>query len=122
MVDAALEVGHGLPDLRPHRLPSGAGQGGIHGGEVVKVQVEHPIDRWCACIGLYPAGLACAISAAASTIAPIIPLSIPLVTRVPLVTIIKEVWPFVLTLGILLAILTQFPQIILFLPHAFGCK
>lgn len=41
-------------------------------------------------------------------------------TKVPLIAIIKEVWPFVLTLGILLLILTCFPQIILFLPHAFG--
>jgi len=41
-------------------------------------------------------------------------------TKVPLIAIIKVVWPFVLTLGILLVILTCFPQIILFLPHAFG--
>jgi TRAP-type C4-dicarboxylate transport system permease large subunit len=41
-------------------------------------------------------------------------------TRVPLMQIIREVWPFVLALGTLLLILTGFPQIILFLPHAFG--
>ncbi|MEO7854560.1 MAG: TRAP transporter large permease subunit, partial [Rubrivivax sp.] len=41
-------------------------------------------------------------------------------TRVPLIEIIRAVWPFVLTLIILLAILTWFPQIILFLPRAFG--
>jgi len=41
-------------------------------------------------------------------------------TKVPLIAIIKEVWPFVLTLGALLLLLTCFPQIILFLPHAFG--
>ena len=43
-------------------------------------------------------------------------------TRVPLIEIIREVWPFVLTLAVLLLILTWFPQIILFLPHAFGYK
>jgi tripartite ATP-independent transporter DctM subunit len=41
-------------------------------------------------------------------------------TRVPLMQIIREVWPFVLALGTLLLILTGFPQIILFLPRAFG--
>jgi tripartite ATP-independent transporter DctM subunit len=41
-------------------------------------------------------------------------------TRVPLMQIIREVWPFVLALGSLLLILTWFPQIILFLPRAFG--
>ena len=43
-------------------------------------------------------------------------------TRVPLIEIIREIWPFVLTLTVLLLILTWFPQIILFLPHAFGYK
>jgi tripartite ATP-independent transporter DctM subunit len=43
-------------------------------------------------------------------------------TRVPLIEIIREIWPFVLTLIALLLILTWFPQIILFLPHAFGYK
>ena len=43
-------------------------------------------------------------------------------TRVPLIEIIREVWPFVLTLTVVLLILTWFPQIILFLPHAFGYK
>jgi C4-dicarboxylate transporter DctM subunit len=43
-------------------------------------------------------------------------------TRVPLIEIIREVWPFVLTLTVLLLVLTWFPQIILFLPHAFGYK
>jgi tripartite ATP-independent transporter DctM subunit len=43
-------------------------------------------------------------------------------TRVPLMEIIREVWPFVLTLTVLLLVLTWFPQIILFLPHAFGYK
>ena len=43
-------------------------------------------------------------------------------TRVPLMAIIREIWPFVLTLGALLLVLTWFPQIILFLPHAFGYK
>ena len=43
-------------------------------------------------------------------------------TRVPLIEIIREIWPFVLTLSVLLLILTWFPQIILFLPHAFGYK
>jgi tripartite ATP-independent transporter DctM subunit len=43
-------------------------------------------------------------------------------TRVPLIEIIREIWPFVLTLGILLLLLTWFPQIILFVPHAFGYK
>jgi tripartite ATP-independent transporter DctM subunit len=43
-------------------------------------------------------------------------------TRVPLIEIIREIWPFVLTLIALLLILTWFPQIILFLPHALGYK
>lgn len=43
-------------------------------------------------------------------------------TRVPLMDIIREIWPFVITLGFLLLILTLYPQIILFLPHAFGYK
>jgi tripartite ATP-independent transporter DctM subunit len=43
-------------------------------------------------------------------------------TRGPLIEIIREIWPFVLTLIALLLILTWFPQIILFLPHAFGYK
>ena len=43
-------------------------------------------------------------------------------TRVRLIEIIREIWPFVLTLSVLLLILTWFPQIILFLPHAFGYK
>lgn len=43
-------------------------------------------------------------------------------TRVPLMAIIREIWPFVLSLGVLLLVLTWFPQIILFLPHAFGYK
>lgn len=41
-------------------------------------------------------------------------------TRVPLVAIVREIWPFVLTLGVLLALLTYFPPIILFLPRLFG--
>jgi len=41
-------------------------------------------------------------------------------TRVPLIEIVREVWPFVLTLGVLLLFLTVYPQIILFLPRAFG--
>lgn len=43
-------------------------------------------------------------------------------TRVPLIEIIREIWPFVLALGALLLLLTWFPGIILFLPHAFGYK
>lgn len=43
-------------------------------------------------------------------------------TRVPLMDIIREVWPFVLTLAVLLLVLTAFPQIILFLPQAFGYR
>ncbi|MBT9289880.1 TRAP transporter large permease [Prosthecodimorpha staleyi] len=41
-------------------------------------------------------------------------------TRVPLVLIIREIWPFVLALGGVLAMLTLFPSITLFLPHLFG--
>jgi C4-dicarboxylate transporter, DctM subunit len=41
-------------------------------------------------------------------------------TRVPLITIIREIWPFVLTLTMLLALLTYFPAITLFLPRYFG--
>lgn len=43
-------------------------------------------------------------------------------TRVPLMEIIREIWPFVVTLGALLLLLTVYPQIILALPHAFGYK
>ena len=43
-------------------------------------------------------------------------------TRVPLMDIIREVWPFVLTLGCLLLLLTVYPQIILALPQAFGYR
>lgn len=41
-------------------------------------------------------------------------------TRVPLGTIIREIWPFVLALTGLLALLTVFPSITLFLPRFFG--
>lgn len=41
-------------------------------------------------------------------------------TKVPLAAIIREVWPFVLTLIVLLAVLTLFPSITLFLPRLFG--
>jgi C4-dicarboxylate transporter, DctM subunit len=41
-------------------------------------------------------------------------------TRVPLISIIREIWPFVLTLAVLLAILTYFPSITLFLPRLFA--
>lgn len=41
-------------------------------------------------------------------------------TRVPLIAIIREIWPFVLTLTLLLAVLTVFPAITLFLPRLFG--
>ena len=41
-------------------------------------------------------------------------------TRVPLMAIIREIWPFVLTLTLLLAVLTVFPAITLFLPRLFG--
>jgi tripartite ATP-independent transporter DctM subunit len=41
-------------------------------------------------------------------------------TRVPLINIIREIWPFVLTLTVLLALLTCFPSITLFLPRYFG--
>ncbi len=41
-------------------------------------------------------------------------------TRVPLISIIREVWPFVLVLAALLAILTYVPAITLFLPRMFG--
>ena len=41
-------------------------------------------------------------------------------TRVPLTEIIREIWPFVLTLTVLLALLTYFPMITLFLPRLFG--
>jgi TRAP-type C4-dicarboxylate transport system permease large subunit len=43
-------------------------------------------------------------------------------TRVPLMEIVREIWPFVLVLGSLLMVLTVFPQIILFLPHLFGYR
>lgn len=41
-------------------------------------------------------------------------------TRVPLAAIIREIWPFVLTLAAVLALLTIFPSITLFLPRFFG--
>lgn len=41
-------------------------------------------------------------------------------TRTPLAEIIREIWPFVVALTVLLLILTAFPGIILFLPRAFG--
>jgi tripartite ATP-independent transporter DctM subunit len=41
-------------------------------------------------------------------------------TRTPLAAIIGEIWPFVLTLTVLLLILTAFPAITLFLPRMFG--
>ncbi len=41
-------------------------------------------------------------------------------TRVPLGAIIREIWPFVLTLMVLLALLTYFPVLTLFLPRLFG--
>lgn len=41
-------------------------------------------------------------------------------TRVPLAAIIREIWPFVLTLAAVLALLTIFPSITLFLPRLFG--
>jgi tripartite ATP-independent transporter DctM subunit len=41
-------------------------------------------------------------------------------TRTPLVAIIREIWPFVLALGVVLALLTWFPSITLFLPRFFG--
>jgi len=43
-------------------------------------------------------------------------------TRVPLMDIVREVWPLVLTLGALLLVLTLFPSITLALPQAFGHK
>ncbi len=41
-------------------------------------------------------------------------------TRVPLGSIIREVWPFVVSLTLLLLLLTFFPAITLFLPRYFG--
>lgn len=41
-------------------------------------------------------------------------------TRTPLAAIIRETWPFVLALGAVLALLTAFPAITLFLPRLFG--
>ena len=41
-------------------------------------------------------------------------------TRVPLAAIIREIWPFVLTLAAVRALLTIFPSITLFLPRLFG--
>jgi len=41
-------------------------------------------------------------------------------TRVPLTAIIREIWPFVLVLTVLLALLTFVPGITLFLPRLFG--
>jgi C4-dicarboxylate transporter, DctM subunit len=41
-------------------------------------------------------------------------------TRTPLAAIIREVWPFVLTLTVLLLVLTMVPGITLFLPRLFG--
>ena len=43
-------------------------------------------------------------------------------TRVPLMDIVREIWVFVLALGAVLALLTYFPSITLFFPHAFGYK
>ena len=43
-------------------------------------------------------------------------------TKVPLMDIVREVWVFVLALGALLLVLTYYPSITLFLPHAFGHK
>ncbi len=40
--------------------------------------------------------------------------------RVPLVNIIREIWPFVLALSAILLLLTIFPAITLFLPRMFG--
>ncbi|MFM8239053.1 MAG: TRAP transporter large permease [Actinomycetota bacterium] len=41
-------------------------------------------------------------------------------TRTPLAAIIREIWPFVLALSAVLALLTAFPAITLFLPRLFG--
>jgi C4-dicarboxylate transporter DctM subunit len=41
-------------------------------------------------------------------------------TKVPLMAIVREVWPFVLALGGLLLVLTYFPAITLALPRLFG--
>lgn len=41
-------------------------------------------------------------------------------TRTPLASIIREIWPFVLALAAVLALLTAFPAITLFLPRLFG--
>lgn len=41
-------------------------------------------------------------------------------TRTPLAAIIREIWPFVLALAAVLALLTAFPAITLFLPRLFG--
>lgn len=43
-------------------------------------------------------------------------------TKVPLMDIVREVWVFVLALAVLLLVLTYYPSITLFLPHAFGHK
>jgi len=40
--------------------------------------------------------------------------------RVPLVSIIREIWPFVLALAAILLLLTVFPSIKLFVPRLFG--
>ena len=42
--------------------------------------------------------------------------------RVPLVSIIREIWPFVLALAAILLLLTLFPSITLFLPRLFGYR
>ena len=41
-------------------------------------------------------------------------------TRTPLAAIIREIWPFVVALGAVLALLTAFPSITLFLPRLAG--
>jgi TRAP-type C4-dicarboxylate transport system permease large subunit len=41
-------------------------------------------------------------------------------TKVPLMAIVREVWPFVLALGGVLLVLTYFPAITLALPRLFG--
>jgi C4-dicarboxylate transporter, DctM subunit len=49
----------------------------------------------------------------------LLPFVMASLTRAPLISIIREIWPLVLTLAVLLAILTYFPSITLFLLQAF---
>ncbi len=78
--------------------------------------------------GKYSPAYAAAITAATATVGPIIPpyglllLIVSNITEQPIRRVIKEVWPFIIALSLVLILITFSADFVLWFPRMLGCQ